>query len=125
MPTILCVDDFTCSLADAAQLLRDSGYRVLAADDIGTALELAAENAVEAVLLNCQHDIDNSRFVTALRGLRPRAAVIMFSGYCGVPCRQLQLADACLQKGGAPAALLSLLRAVVCQSRYGLCRSVA
>ena len=26
----------------------------------------------------------------------------MFSGYCGVPCRQLPLADACVQKGETP-----------------------
>jgi len=33
MATVLCLDDFTCGMADAAQLLRDNGCRVLAADD--------------------------------------------------------------------------------------------
>lgn len=125
MSTVLCLDDFTCGLADAVQVLRENGYRVLAADDNAVALEVAAETALDAVLLNCQRDRDNSGLVTALRILQPHAAVIMFSGYCGVPCHQLQLADACLQKGKAEATLLPLLRAVLCQSRYGLCRSVA
>ena len=125
MPTVLCLDDFTCGLADAAQVLRDNGYRVLAADHNAAALELAAETRLDAVLLNCQRDTDNSGLVTALRILQPNAAVLMFSGYCGVPCHQLQLADACLQKGETPATLLPLLRAVLCQSRYGMCRSVA
>jgi response regulator RpfG family c-di-GMP phosphodiesterase len=125
MPTVLCLDDFTCGLADAAQVLRDNGYHVFAADDNAAALELAAETHLDAVLLNCQRDTDNSGLVTALRILQPHAAVLMFSGYCGVPCHELPLADACLQKGETPATLLALLRAVLCQSRYGLCRSVA
>jgi response regulator RpfG family c-di-GMP phosphodiesterase len=125
MPTVLCLDDFTCGLADAAQVLRDNGYDVLATDDNTAALEVAAETPLDAVLLNCHRDTSNSGLVTALRILQPRAAVLMFSGYCGLPCRELQLADACFQKSETPATLLALLRAVLCQSRYGLCRSVA
>jgi response regulator RpfG family c-di-GMP phosphodiesterase len=52
MPTVLCLDDFTCGLADAAQVLRDNGYWVLAADHNAAALELATEIRVDAVLLN-------------------------------------------------------------------------
>lgn len=125
MSTILCVDDFTCTMADVAQLLRGNGHKVLVADDYVYALELAAETSLEAVLLNCQNGIDNSKLVMALRILQPCVAVVMFSGYCAVPCRQLQLADACFQKGETSATLLALLRAVICQSRYGLWRSVA
>ena len=125
MSTILCVDDFTCTLAEAAQLLRSNGYTVFVADNNVHALELAAENPFEAVLLNCQNAIDNSRLATALRILQPRVAMVMFSGYCAAPCPQLQLADAYFQKGETSTALLALLRSVICQSRYGLCRSVA
>jgi hypothetical protein len=57
--------------------------------------------------------------------LQPQVAVVMFSGYCGVPCNQLQLADACIQKGEPASTLLTRLRSVLCQARYGLCRSVA
>jgi len=113
-------------LTEAAQALREAGYRVLEADDNAAALDLAAEIRLGAVLLNCLRDGHNAGLVTALRILQPHAAVLMFSGYCGMPCDQLHLADACLQKGGAPSTLLTLLRAVLCQSsRYGLCRSVA
>jgi len=125
MPTVLCLDDFTVGLADAALVLHDHGYRILAADNDSAALELAADIPFDAVLLNCHRDMDNSGLVTALRILQPQAVVIMFSGYCGIPCHQLRLADACVQKGDAPAAFLSVLRAVLCQNRYGLCRSVA
>jgi CheY-like chemotaxis protein len=125
MPTVLCLDDFTCGLSDAVHLLHENGYRVLAAVDGAAALEVAADIPLDAVILNCHRDGDNSGLVTALRILQPHVAVLMFSGYCGVPCHQLQLADACIQKGETPATLLPILRAVVCQGRYGLCRSVA
>ena len=125
MPTVLCLDDFTCSLASAAQVLRDNGYRVIAADHRIAALEIASETCLDAVLLNCHNEMDNSGLVTALRILQPHTVVIMFSGYCGLPCHQLHLADACIQKGEIAARLLPLMRAILCQSRYGLCRSVA
>jgi response regulator RpfG family c-di-GMP phosphodiesterase len=94
MPTVLCLDDFTCGLAAVSQVLCNNGYRVLAADDNTAALEVAADARLDAVLLNCQRDKDNLGLITALRILQPHAAVLMFSGYCGVPCHQLHLADA-------------------------------
>jgi response regulator RpfG family c-di-GMP phosphodiesterase len=125
MPTVLCLDDFTCGLAEAAQVLRGHGYVILAADDNSAAVDVAAHSHLDAVLLNCRREEDNTGLVAALRMLQPHAAIVMFSGLCAVPCRQLALADACVQKGETTATLLPLLRAVLCQSRYGLCRSVA
>ena len=51
MAMVLCLDDFTCGLAEAAQVLRDNGYAVLAADDNASALEIAYATHVDAVLL--------------------------------------------------------------------------
>ncbi len=124
MPTVLWLDETTCGLAEAAQTLRESGYRVLTTDDNATSLNLALETPLDAVILNCRRDRDNAGLVTALRILQPHAAILMFSGHCGVPCDQSQLADACFQKDRKPSTLLPLLRAVLCQRRYGLCRSV-
>ena len=124
MSRVLCLDDFTFGLAEAAQVLRAQGYEVVAAVGSAEALELAAEVPLDAVILNCHRDKDNAGLIAALRILQPKAAVVMFSSYCGVPCHQLRLADACIQKEETPAALLPLLRAVICQSRYGFRRSV-
>jgi len=52
MPRVLCLDDFTYGLAEAAQMLRESGYEVLLADDNMAALELAADKPLDAVILN-------------------------------------------------------------------------
>lgn len=125
MPTVLFLDDFTCSTPETAHLLSESGYRVLQAADNAAALELAGDIPLGAVILNCQREPDNSRLLAALRILQPQIAVLMFSGYCGVPCHQLHLADACLQKSATAAAFLPLLRAVLCQRQFGLCRTVA
>jgi len=125
MSTVLCLDDSTFSLSEVIEELNVSGYRVLAADDSRAALELCAENSVDAVVLNCHDNADNWGLITALRMIQPRLAVIMLSAYCGVPCHQLQLADACLQKGETGRNLLSVLSSVLCQRKYGLCRWVA
>ena len=50
VPTVLCVDDFTCALAKTMSVLRENGFEVLSVQDIGNALEVAAETPVDAVL---------------------------------------------------------------------------
>ena len=125
MATILCLDDCTRGMSDSIRVLCQSGYQVLAAADRAAAIELASSNHVDAVILNCHHDRDNAELLIALRILQPHLAAVMFSGYCGVPCHEQQLADACIQKEGTLGALIPVLRAVLCQSRYGLCRAFA
>jgi response regulator RpfG family c-di-GMP phosphodiesterase len=124
MPTLFCLDDFTRGLSGAVQLLREGEYQVLAANDNAAALELAASTPLDATILNCHHDKDNSGLVIALSVAATDVAVVMFSGFCGVPCHQLHLADACMQKGESPAMLPALLRAMRCQSGYGFWRPV-
>jgi response regulator RpfG family c-di-GMP phosphodiesterase len=119
------LDDFTCGLAEVTHVLRENGCHVLAADDNSGAVQVATETHLDAVLLNCHRERNNAGLVTALRILQPNAAIVMFSGYCSVPCHQFSLADACVQKGETPDKLLPVLRSVVRQSRYGFCRSVA
>jgi len=125
MPTILCRDNFTGGLPEAAHFLRENGCGVLAADDNFGAVQIAAKPHLDAVLLNCHRERNNAGRVTALRMLQPHAAIVMSSGYCGVPYHQLSLADACVQEDETPDKLPPVLRSVVGQSRYGFCRSVA
>lgn len=113
MSTILCVDDSTSGLCHVVKWLNRNGYFVLAAADRTTALAIVGERPISAVLLDCQRDLDNATFITALRNLQLGIAVIMFSGYCGVPCGRIALADACIEKGDP--GLLMTVRAVLCQ----------
>src|SRR5689334_11542544 len=112
MATILCLDDFTSGLSGIVDKLREHGYRVFAADDAAAALGIAAHTAIDAVVLNCRRETENTGIVVALRILQPRIAVVMYSGYCGVPCNQLHLADACVEKDGMATTLLITLQAV-------------
>lgn len=125
MTTVLCLDDFTKALSQVILTMVANDYRVLSAADSATAVALAGDVPIDAVILNCQSLSNNFALVTALRSLQPKIAVVMFSGYCGVPCPLLRLADACVQKGETQSAFLATLRAVLCQRNYGLCRSIA
>jgi len=51
-------------LADAALVLHDNGYRIVAADNDPAAHELAADISLDAVLLNCHRDMVNSGLPT-------------------------------------------------------------
>jgi CheY-like chemotaxis protein len=67
MSTVLCLDDFTCSLTEATHVLRAIGYEVLAADENKHALELAAEKPLDAVILNCHRDATSTTIVRRCR----------------------------------------------------------
>ena len=67
MSTVLCLDDFTCSLTEATHVLRANGYEVLAADENTRALELAAEKPLDAVFLNCHRDATSTTIVRRCR----------------------------------------------------------
>ena len=60
VPTVSCLYDFTYALAKATSAFRENGFEVLSAQDIGNAPEVAAETPVDASLLNCQREKDNS-----------------------------------------------------------------
>jgi CheY-like chemotaxis protein len=65
MPRVLCVDDFTCRLADAAQVLRDNGYRVLAADHNAVQIVVSPPVVTQQVVA-IDHQIGNRRFRLSL-----------------------------------------------------------
>lgn len=126
MATILCLDDHTLSLSSIVDTLRHSGYGIAFTGDARALLELLAESSVDAVLLDC-HELGRAGgdLVGAVRMVRPDVPIVMMSAYCCLPCTHLQHADACIQKGATRSNLKRTLDAVLCASRFGLCRSVA
>jgi CheY-like chemotaxis protein len=126
MPTVLCIDDRTYGLACMREMLRANGYEVLLAESAHDAADLLLQNPVDAVLLDCHSSGDNcGEVLPVLEGLEPDIPIVMMSGYCSLPCRNLGRADACLQKGETSRALLRTLEIFLCARRYGLLRSVA
>jgi len=125
MPTILCIDDHTYGLASAIEVLRSKGYDVIPATDRAEALAVVMGNPVDVVCLNCHSDACDPEFIATVRSINSILAIVMMSAFCGVSCQQLRMADACVQKGDTAMALLCAIELVLCQRRYGFCRSVA
>jgi DNA-binding NtrC family response regulator len=126
MAMILCIDDRTYYLSSTADLLRHAGYNIVLASDSHAAVELLFGNPIDAVLLDCHQLGDQGGdLVAALRIVRPDVPIVMMSAHCRLPCDSLRQANACVQKGDTARALLRTLEAVICASRFGLCRSVA
>jgi CheY-like chemotaxis protein len=125
VPTLLCIDDHTYGLAVIIETLRAHRYTVIAATDTQNAFDLLAERIIDAVLLNCHAPGETSRMAPLLRKLQPNTPIIMMSGYCVVPCPNLRLSDACIQKGESDQVMLRTVETTLCSRRFGLCRSVA
>ena len=124
MASTLFVDDSTLSTRTLVEALRRCGYEVQIAN-ADEAVRLFGLNPADAVVMNCHLEASNTQAIApALRQIYPDTPIIMMSGYCGVPCRRLQYADGCVQKG-EPTALLDALRTLLCSCHYGLCQSVA
>ncbi len=121
---ILFIDDHTCGSHTVVHKLRSCGYEVQVAPDAEEALTLFRLFPIDAVVTDCHLEIPGREIVPVLRRIGPDVPIIMMSAFCGVPCRRLRHADACIEKGNV-GALLSALRVLLCSRAYGLYRSVA
>lgn len=125
MPTILFIDDHTCSSHTLAHRLRAYGYEVQIAPDGEEALTLFRLYPVDAVVTDCHPKTPGCEIVApALKQISPNVPIIMMSAFCTVPCGRLRYADACIQKGNI-ATLLSTLQMLFRSRDYGLFQSVA
>jgi CheY-like chemotaxis protein len=125
MPTILLIDDHTCGLRTVAHRLQVCGYEVQIAPDAEEALTLFRLYPIDAVVTDCHPEIHGREIIApALRRISPDVPIITMSAFCRLPCRRLQYADACIQKGDVTG-LLSTLQLLLCARAYGLCQSVA
>ena len=125
MPTILLIDDHTCGSRTVAHKLQACGYEVQVAPDAEEALTLFRLYPIDAVVTDCHDEMPGRGLIApTLRRISPDVPIIMMSAFWRVPCRRLQHADACIQKGNVTG-LLSALRLLLCARAYGLCQSVA
>jgi CheY-like chemotaxis protein len=110
--TILCIDDQTYALAARVEWLRAHGYVVLMAGSVEAALDAFLTSPIDAAFLDCHMP---GAFLVArlLKQIRPSLPIVMLAAYCGVPCHQQGLVDACLGRGEPPAALLRTLQDVM------------
>jgi CheY-like chemotaxis protein len=107
---VLCVDDEKVGLQVRRMLLERSGYRVLAAPDGLTALELFDSHPVEAVVLDYSMPGMHGGDVAAqMRQRKPGVPILLLSAYIGLPPETTCLVDVYMTKGeGAPTLLAKL-----------------
>ena len=79
---ILVVDDEQLFRQTLQKILEDAGFAVLAAENGGSAMRLAAEHAVDVVLLDVKlPDMSGIEVLERVRALKPALSVIMMVAY--------------------------------------------
>lgn len=116
--TILCVDDNESSLSIRKVMLETRGYRVLAATDGASALEIFKQGGIDLVLTDLvMPGMDGRDLIAAIKEISPATPAILFSGKIRVYERETQ-ADVFLPKGlYAPAELLERIRLLLVRKR--------
>ena len=117
--TILCVDDNEQHLSIRKILLETRGYRVIACNNGGQALEAFRGGGVDLVLsdLVMTGGIDGSQLIEHIKTLSPHTPAILISGRVKIYERD-SLADVFLPKGMyEPADLLERIRLLLVRKR--------
>ena len=112
MATILCIDDDRRILETNRALLSQKGHTVLIASDGTTGIALARQHGVDLAVLDFNMPVmDGNEVAQVLMKENPKLPVVILTGYPYELHESLKwCADAVLEKGHGPEALLSTLR---------------
>jgi CheY-like chemotaxis protein len=111
---VLCVDDELVGLQVRKLLLERAGYRVLAAEDGPTGLEIFAAEQVEAVVLDySMPGMHGGEVAARMRQLKPSVPILLLSAYVGLPSEITSLVDLHMTKGQGAALLLKKLSSLL------------
>ena len=104
---ILCVDDNEFGVSVNATVLRNEGYEVLFCSDPLLATEIVKSNEIDLAILDYQMPRMNGAELAAFcKAENPAMKVILYSGWLGIPKRELAIADLFVQKSDGVQALL-------------------
>jgi CheY-like chemotaxis protein len=112
------VDDNQFGVYVNAIILRNEGYEVLACSDAGEAAAIVETEEIDVAVLDYQMPVMNGAELAALcKAANPEMKVILFSGYLGIPERELALFDLFVPKSEGIEALLEGIEALFPGSR--------
>lgn len=116
--TILCVDDNEQALSVRKFMLETRGYRVLAALDGETALELFRQGGIDLVLTDLvMPRLDGNELVRRMKELAPEVPALIISGSVKT-FERANRADAFLPKGACtPQEVLERIRIMATRKR--------
>jgi CheY-like chemotaxis protein len=111
---VLCVDDELVGLQVRKLLLERAGYRVLAAEDGPTGLEIFAAEQIEAVVLDySMPGMHGGEVATRMRQIKPSVPILLLSAYVGLPTEVTSVVDLYMTKGQGAALLLTKLSSLL------------
>jgi CheY-like chemotaxis protein len=113
--TVLCIDDNAVLLRLQKPLLEGKGYVVLTAPDGVTGIAISRNRSLDAVVLDFNMaGVHGVELVSVLMQEQPNLPVVISSGSLDeVPDSLKWFADALVQKGDGPEALLMALEKVL------------
>ena len=109
--SVLCVDDEPLILGLLDAVLTTRGHRFLGASSGREALLVAAQQHVDAVILDySMPDMNGEAVAEELKTLSPNTPIIMFSGSMDISSKALSTVDGFVAKGEGVQALLASLQ---------------
>jgi CheY-like chemotaxis protein len=117
-PTLLWVDDFQPGLELYRTMFEGLGFKVLTAASGKHAVRLAAENLIDVVVTDYEMPGMNGEAVaTAIKSIKPKVPVVLFSGSTLVSPRARRVVDAFCDKAGSRNQLSATIHRVLQKKR--------
>jgi CheY-like chemotaxis protein len=117
-PTLLWVDDFQPGLELYRTMFEGLGFKVLTAVSGKHAVKLAAENIIDVVVTDYEMPGMNGEAVaTAIKSIKPKVPVVLFSGSTLVSPRARRVVDAFCDKAGSRNQLSATIHRVLQKKR--------
>lgn len=117
-PMLLWVDDFQPGLALYRSMFEGLGFKVLTAVSGKQGVKLAAENPVDVVVTDYEMPgMNGEALAAAIKALKPRVPVVLFSGSTLVPLSARRVIDAFCDKAGSRNQLSTAINRVLLKKR--------
>ena len=117
-PTLLWVDDFQPGLALYRSMFEGLGFKVLTATSGKQGVRLAAENLVDVVVTDYEMPgMNGEALAVAIKSLKPRVPVVLFSGSTLIPLSARRVIDAFCDKAGSRNQLSNTIHRVLLKKR--------
>ena len=118
LPTLLWVDDFQPGLELYRTMFEGMGFRVLTAGCGAEAVKLVAQHLIDVVVTDYEMPgMDGEAVAAAIKAIKPRLPVVLFSGSTLIPLRARRLVDAFCDKAGSRNQLSSTIHRVLQKKR--------
>jgi len=112
-PTILCVEDMEANLQVRVLLLQQFGCETLTATNAITAIQIAADEPLDLVLIDYHlaNGETGEQVARDVRVLKPHVPLVMLSGDAQLPDSARECVDAVLTKGlSSPGELFDMIQ---------------